>query len=107
MAGLQFARASAEVSRQPARSRSLPVTRARLTLKGAWIDAAYDGAVVTLAAVGSPLHYLVKPPTSIPARHKQSEERGRLRRLAVAALRDAGADEAIDEAELEWSYRAG
>lgn len=80
---------------------------ARVTLKGAWIDAAYDGGVLTLAAVGSPLQYLVKAPTSIPARHKQSEERGRLRRLAVSALREAGAAGDIDDAEVVWSYRAG
>ena len=80
---------------------------ARLPLKGAWIDAAYDGGTLTLAAVGSPLHHLVKVPTSIPARHKQSEERGRLRRLAVSALRDAGAEGDIDDAEVVWSYRAG
>ena len=80
---------------------------ARVVLKGAWIDAAYDGATVTLAAVGPPLQFLLKPPTSIPARHKQSEERGRLRRLAVAALREAGADEAVEDAEVAWSYRAG
>lgn len=83
------------------------MTTARVTLKGAWIDAAYDGTTLRLAAVGSPLQFLVKPPTSIPARHKQSEERGRLRRLAVAALREAGADEGIDDAEVDWSYRAG
>ncbi|RYB03963.1 hypothetical protein [Lichenibacterium ramalinae] len=83
------------------------MTTARLSLKGAWIDAAYDGSVLTLAAVGSPLQYLVKPPTSIPARHKQSEERGRLRRLAVSALREAGAAGDIDDAEVVWSYRAG
>ena len=80
---------------------------ARLPLKGAWIDAAYDGATLELAAVGSPLQYLVKVPTSIPARHKQSEERGRLRRLAVSALREAGAPEEIDDADVVWSYRAG
>ena len=83
------------------------MTTVRVPLKGAWIDAHYDGATVTLAAVGSPLQFLVKPPTSIPARHKQSEERGRLRRLAVAALREAGADEGVDDAEVEWAYRAG
>ena len=79
----------------------------RLTLKGAWIDAVYDGSFLTLGAVGLPLHHLVKPPSSIPARHKQAEERGRLRRLAVAALRDARAGDAIDDAEVVWSYRAG
>ena len=79
----------------------------RLTLKGAWIDASYDGALLTMAAVGSPLHYIVKPPTSIPARHKQTEERGRLRRLVVAALREAGAEDAIDDADVTWTYRAG
>ena len=83
------------------------MTTARLTLKGSWIDIGYDGATLTLAAVGSPLQHLVKPPTSIPARHRQSEERGRLRRLAVAALRDAGAEGDIDDAEVVWSYRAG
>lgn len=83
------------------------MTTARLSLKGAWIDAAYDGSRLTLAAVGSPLQYLVKAPTSIPARHKQSEERGRLRRLAVSALREAGAEGDIDDAEVVWSYRAG
>ncbi len=82
-------------------------TTARLALKGAWIDAAFDGTVLTLAAVGSPLQYLVKAPTSIPARHKQSEERGRLRRLAVSALREAGAEGDLDDAEVVWSYRAG
>ena len=81
--------------------------RARVSLKGAWIEASYDGESVTLAAVGPPLQFLVKPPTSIPARHKQSEERGRLRRLAVAALREAGADDGIDDADVAWSYRAG
>ncbi len=80
---------------------------ARLTVKGAWIHCAYDGTTLTLAAVGSPLQYLVKTPTSIPARHKQSEERGRLRRLAVAALREAGATGEIDDADVEWTYRAG
>ena len=79
----------------------------RLTLRGAWIDASYDGAMLTMGAVGSPLHYIVKPPTSIPARHKQTEERGRLRRLVVAALREAGAPDAIDDAEVTWRYRAG
>ena len=83
------------------------MTTARLALKGAWIDASYDGAVLTLSAVGSPLQHLVKAPTSIPARHRQSEERGRLRRLAVAALRDAGAEGDLDDAEVAWSYRAG
>ena len=83
------------------------MTTARIPLKGAWIDASYDGATLTLDAVGAPLQHLVKAPTSIPARHKQSEERGRLRRLAVAALRDAGASGDLDLAEVVWSYRAG
>ena len=83
------------------------MTTARIPLKGAWIDASFDGTTVALDAVGSPLQHLVKAPTSIPARHKQSEERGRLRRLAVAALRDAGAGGDLDEAEVVWSYRAG
>lgn len=83
------------------------MTTVRLPQKGAWIDATYDGTALTLAAVGSPLQYLVKTPTSIPARHKQSEERGRLRRLAVAALREAGAEGDIDDADVAWTYRAG
>ena len=83
------------------------MTTARLTLKGAWIDVDYDGETLTLEAVGSPLQHLVKAPTSIPARHRQSEERGRLRRLAVSALVDAGAAGDIDGADVVWRYRAG
>ena len=83
------------------------MTTTRLPLKGAWIDVAYEGGTLTLAAVGSPLQYLVKAPTSIPARHKQSEERGRLRRLAVSALREAGAEGDFDDADVVWTYRAG
>ncbi len=79
----------------------------RLKLKGGWIDATYAGESLTLAAVGPTLHYLVKTPTSIPARHKQTEERGRLRRLAVEALKAAGAPEAVDDVDVEWTYRAG
>jgi hypothetical protein len=86
---------------------SAAVIVAHIKLTGGWIDVAYDGTVLALAAVGPPLHFLVKPPTSIPARHKQTEERGRLRRLAVSALREAGAPDGVDEADVNWSYRAG
>lgn len=79
----------------------------RLTFKGGWIDAAFEEGMLTMAAVGSPLRYLVKTPTSIPARHKQSEERGRIRRLAVEALAAAGAPQAVREADVTWTYRAG
>ena len=79
----------------------------RLKLKGGWIDALYEADVLTMAAVGSPLRYLVKTPTSIPARHKQTEERGRLRRLAIEALKAAGAPDRVDDAEVSWTYRAG
>ena len=79
----------------------------RLKLKGAWIDATYEADRLTMAAVGSPLQYLVKAPTSIPARHKQTEERGRLRRLAVETLKAAGASDVVEDAEVEWTYRAG
>ena len=83
------------------------MTSAKITVRGGWIDVTLEGEVLTLAAVGSPLHYLVKPPTSIPARHKQSEDKSRFRRLAVEAIRalDGAAD--ADEAEIVWSWRAG
>lgn len=76
-------------------------------MKGGWIDVTHAGDTLTLAAVGSPLHYLVKPPTSIPARHKQSEDRSRFRRLAAEALlaEDAAAD--LDDVEVVWSWRNG
>lgn len=83
----------------------MPLTR--LKLKGGWIDASFEDGTLLLAAVGPPLHYLVKPPTSIPGRHKQTEDRGRLRRMAVDALRDKGAADAIADAETRWTYRAG
>lgn len=79
----------------------------RLKLKGGWIDAFYEADVLTMAAVGSPLQHLVKAPTSIPARHRQTEERGRLRRLAVEALKAAGARDHVGEASVSWTYRAG
>ena len=81
--------------------------KARLTVKGGWIDVGYDGGTLTLAAVGSPLHYLVKPPTSIPARHKQSEEKGRFRRLAVEAIVAQDPAALPDDAEIVWSWRNG
>ncbi len=80
---------------------------ARITVKGGWIDVGLDGETLTLAAVGTPLHYLVKPPTSIPARHKQSEDKSRFRRLAVDAIRTADPGATPDDAEVVWSWRAG
>ena len=82
-------------------------TSARITVRGGWIDVTFEGETLVLAAVGSPLHYLVKPPTSIPARHKQSEEKARYRRLAVEAVLARDADAAADDAEVVWSWRAG
>ena len=80
---------------------------ARITVRGGWIDVGLTGETLTLAAVGSPLHFLVKPPTSIPARHKQSEEKARFRRLAVEAVLAKDPDAAPDDAETVWSWRAG
>lgn len=83
------------------------MTTARITVKGGWIDVTHAENTLTLAAVGSPLNYLVKTPTSIPARHKQLEDKARFRRLAAEAIRaeDAGAD--LSEAEVVWSWRNG
>ena len=79
----------------------------RLKLKGGWIDASYADETLTMAATGSTLQFLVKAASSIPGRHKQTEERGRLRRLAVDALREAGAPDALGEADVVWTYRTG
>jgi hypothetical protein len=79
----------------------------RITAKGGWIDVSYDGATITMAAVGPPLLHLVKEPASLPARQKRTEERGRYRRMALDALRAAGAGEELEDAELVWSHRAG
>jgi hypothetical protein len=80
---------------------------ARITASGGWIDVAYDGEAITLAAVGPPLLFLVKEPASLAARQKRTEERGRYRRMALNALRAAGADDQIDEADARWTHRAG
>ncbi len=79
----------------------------RIAAKGGWIEVSYDGATVTMAAVGPPLLHLVKEPASLPARQKRTEERGRYRRMALDALRMAGAGDELDDAELVWSHRAG
>ena len=80
---------------------------ARIKAAGGWIDVSYDGATIVMAAVGPPLIFLVKEPSLLAARQKRTEERGRYRRMALNALRAAGADDAVDEAEVEWTHRAG
>jgi hypothetical protein len=80
---------------------------ARIKADGGWIDVTYDGEAVVMAAVGPPLLFLVKEPTSLPARQKRTQERGRYRRMAMDALRRAGASDAVDDADLTWSHRAG
>jgi hypothetical protein len=79
----------------------------RLKAVGGWIDVSYDGDVVTMAAVGPPLQLLVKEPANTAQRQKRTDERGRYRRMAFDALRDAGAGDALDDAAVEWTYRAG
>ena len=79
----------------------------RITVKGGWIEAVLEGDTLTLAAVGSPLQYLTKAQTSIPGRHKQSEDKSRFRRLAVDAI--AAQDPSSDpgDAEVVWTWRNG
>jgi hypothetical protein len=79
----------------------------RIKASGGWIDVSYDGATIVMAAVGPPLHVLVKEPTKLPVQQKRTEERGRYRRMALDALRAAGAPDEVDEADLTWTYRAG
>jgi hypothetical protein len=79
----------------------------RIKASGGWIDVSYDGATIVMAAVGTPLHSLVKEPKTLTARQKRTEERGRYRRMALDALRAEGAPDHVDEAELTWKYRAG
>jgi hypothetical protein len=79
----------------------------RLKAVGGWIDVSYDGDVVTMAAVGPPLQLLVKEPANTAQRQKRTDERGRYRRMAFDALRDAGAGDTLDDAAVEWTYRAG
>jgi hypothetical protein len=81
--------------------------RTQIKAIGGWIDVAYDGEAVVMAAVGPPLLFLVKEPATLAAKQKRTEERGRYRRMALNALRAAGAGEAIDDAELKWEHRAG
>jgi hypothetical protein len=79
----------------------------RIKAKGGWIDVSYDGTTIVMAAVGPPLVILVKEPSNLAAQQKRTEERGRYRRMAMEALRASGAPDAIDDAELTWTYRAG
>ncbi len=83
------------------------MTQAKITVKGGWIDVSFADGTLALAAIGSPLRHLLKPQTSIPGRHKQSEEKSRYRRLAVEAIlaQDPSADP--DDAEVVWSWRNG
>ncbi len=81
--------------------------KARVTVRGGWIDVEFSGDTLVLAAVGTPLQYLVKAPTSIPARHKQLEDRSRYRRLAVAAVGEVDPEAEPGDAEAVWSWRAG
>lgn len=79
----------------------------RLKANGGWIDVSFDGETVTMAAVGSPLQLLVKEPANTAQRQKRTDERGRYRRMAFDALREAGAGAELDDASVDWSYRAG
>lgn len=82
-------------------------TGAKLTVKGGWIDVTLDGDILTLAAVGSPLRYLTQPQSSIPGRHRQSEDRSRFRRLAADAIRATDPEADPDDVEVVWSWRNG
>jgi hypothetical protein len=74
---------------------------------GGWIDVSYDGATIVMAAVGTPLSILVKEPKNLSAAQKRTDERGRYRRIALDALRGAGAPDEVDDADWAWEYRAG
>ncbi len=80
---------------------------ARIKAVGGWIDASFMDGTVTMAAVGPPLAFLAKEPLNTAQKQKRTEERGRYRRMALDALRSAGADEAVDDAFFDWTYRAG
>ncbi len=79
---------------------------ARIKAEGGWIDVSYDGETMLMAAVGPPLVFLVKEPKGLPAQQRRTSERGRYRRMAMDALRQAGASDAIDDAAITWSHRA-
>jgi hypothetical protein len=80
---------------------------ARIKAVGGWIDATFADEAVTMAAVGPPLAFLAKEPLNTAQKQKRTEERGRYRRMALDALRTAGAGNDIDDAAFEWTYRAG
>lgn len=83
------------------------MTSARITATGGWIDASYDGGIVTMAVVGPPLVFLVKDGATTAQRQKRTDERGRYRRMAIDALRSDGADDSVADADFAWSHRAG
>lgn len=79
----------------------------KITAAGGWIEVRFDGETVTMGVVSPALLYLVKEPATTAQRQKRTEERGRYRRMAMDALRAAGADAALEEAVLTWTHRAG
>ena len=83
------------------------MTSTRIKAAGGWIDASFDGETMVLAAVSPSLAFLVKEPVNTAQRQKRTDERGRYRRMALDALKEAGADESIGDAPIEWTYRAG
>lgn len=83
------------------------MTEARIAASGGWIDVSFDGATITMAAVGPPLRFLVAEPVNLKTRQKRTDERGRYRRMAMDALRSNGASDAVDDAQIIWSHRAG
>jgi len=87
--------------------RETTMIETRIKAIGGWIDVSYDGATIAMAAVGPPLIFLVKEPALLATRQKRTEERGRYRRMALNALRSAGAGDEVDEAEVTWTHRAG
>lgn len=60
-----------------------------------------------MATVGPPLIFLVKDGATTAQRQKRTDERGRYRRMAIDALRSAGADDSVADADFDWSHRAG
>lgn len=83
------------------------VAAVRVTAKGGWIDVSYEGNTITMSAVGPPLLFLVREPANTAQRQRRTEERGRYRRMAMDALRSAGASTEVEDAGLEWTHRAG
>ena len=78
----------------------------KLKANGGWIDVAYDGATIVMAAVGPPLNILVKEPKTLDGAAEADRRARTLPTYGFGRLARSGRTNEVDEAEWSWEYRA-